>query len=540
MTAKSTSLSWHLLLLLVLSTAFSSGIIYAKNQTRVHINKYCTRGSDISAKLQELVDQYQIVIIDKGAWIVSKPIYLRSDVVIKGASKNKSILYIDPNAIIGAKGKFCLFTTADPISLYGKDFRSFPINTYKEKKYKNITISDLTIEVNRQPAFFRQRNANPRTADLNVVRFENCKNCTLSNCILRDCCNEESFNNTAIVKIVESDSCLVEKCTSYNCTFLQILSGVGSVANLNTGYRSVGTWIETCGGFGHIISNNKINNILTNVSTIGVNSPKCHIIGNIIANDNGQEISCLTLGHSQEKLDVSEMGTLCYRADSTVVRDNNFTTTGSIAILIQNGSNLELSSNKISSRPERNDFAPGTVYIHGQNDNLHNIRIINNSIDSYGRKGSAICGDCLNDVLIEGNKIHTTCRYAIRITKKTTNSNIVGNTINAPNSEIINTENINSLSIVNNKFIGGRVIAYCRKMRFENNQWSDINMESQIHIVGNDFISKSNEIVINNNTLSTTDKVSLIKLFNVVSQNNIKIDVKTYKNAYNERINSIY
>lgn len=508
-----------LLIIIGLLAPMTANSACHKASKEAHIKSYCKRGGDISDVLQRLVNEKETVIIDKGVWRVSKPIYLRSGVVIKGVSKNKSILLIETQAIIDGNRKFCLFTTAQPKALFGEEYLSFPPEAYKSKTFENIIIKDLTIDVNRQPEYFKRVGVSARIADLNVVRFENCKNCILDNCFFQDHCTPESFNNNAVVKLVESDSCYVVNCISRNCTFIQLLGGKGNIIDANDGKNSVGTWIETIGGRGHVISGNTIQNVYDYVSTIGINTVCCEISNNKVTNDNEAEISCLTLGHSQDESSLPSIGrsSLRTKADSCFVHGNQFETTSDVAILIQNGNNIIVEKNSLSSYPEKDNYAPATLYIHGQRDNLYGLRIINNTIETNSRKGSAFCGDCLNDAIIQGNTINTTCRYAIRLGRRTTTVSINNNNITVTDGEVISADDVSILLVRNNHFSGGHLNLHYSQLEFQNNEWDEIAAASRFELIetmeGLKLTTK-----VENNRLSPAAGVQLNHLARTVSK----------------------
>lgn len=477
-----------LLTIIALLAPITASSLCHNTSKEAHIKTYCKQGSDISDVLQRLVSEKETVVIDKGIWKVSKPIYLRSGVVIKGVSPKKSVLLIDQQAIIDGKRKFCIFTTAQPKALFGEEYMSFSPETYKNKTFVNIVIRDLTIDVNRQPEYFKEVGVSARIADLNVVRFENCKNCILDNCIIQDYCTPESFNNNAVVKLVESDSCTVGNCITRNCTFVQVLGGKGNVIHANEGENSVGTWVSSVGGRSHVISGNTIRNVYNHVSTIGVNSVCCEIFNNKVKNDNGGEISCLTLGHSQDERSLPSVGSSSLRtkADSCFVHHNRFETPAHVAILIQNGSNIIIENNFLRSCPEQDNYAPAALYVHGQRDNLYGLRVVNNTIEANSRKGSALCGDCLNDAIIQGNTIKTTCRYAIRLTRQTTTVSIADNNISITDGELISADSVSTLLVSNNHFKGGYLNLHYSRLEFLNNEWEDINAVSRFELIDAD------------------------------------------------------
>lgn len=508
-----------LLIIIGLLAPMTANSACHKASKEAHIKSYCKRGGDISDVLQRLVNEKETVIIDKGVWRVSKPIYLRSGVVIKGVSKNKSILLIETQAIIDGNRKFCLFTTAQPKALFGEEYLSFPPEAYKSKTFENIIIKDLTIDVNRQPEYFKRVGVSARIADLNVVRFENCKNCILDNCFFQDHCTPESFNNNAVVKLIESESCIVENCTTTNCTFIEVMGGKGNVVNANNGVNSVGTWIETVGGRGHVISNNSISNVYDYVSTIGVNSIGCDIYKNRVNNDNGAEISCLTLGHSQDEKSLPKTGrsSLRVKADSCYVHDNYLKTTGKVSLLIQNGSNIILEKNYIASNPEKENYASASLSIHGQQDNFFGFKMTNNTIESFGRRGSAFCGDCLNDAIIMHNTINTTCSFAIRLGRPTTTVTIKENTINLTDGEVISADNVAIVKVKGNHIKGGWLNLHYSQLEFNNNNWQDIVKESRFELIetveGLGFITK-----VENNQLLPATGVQLKELARTISR----------------------
>ena len=494
-----------------------------------HIKSYCKRGSDVSEVLQTLVNKYETVIIDKGTWFVSKPIYLRSGVTIKGVSQKKSILKLNPQAIIDGNRKFCLFTTATPKALFGEEYTSFPQSTYT-KTFKNIEIKDLTIDVNRRPDFFVAKKVSARIADLNIVRFENCGHCRLSNCIIKDYCTPESFNNNAVVKLIESESCVVENCVTSNCTFIQLMGGQRNVVNANKGENSVGTWIETIGGRGHVISNNYIKNVYDYVSTIGINSVACEVSHNHVDNDNEAEISCLTLGHSQDEKSLPKTGrsSLRTKADSCYVHNNYLKTSGQVSLLIQNGSNIILENNYIASIPEKENSAPASLYIHGQRDNLYGLKVIQNKIESFGRRGSAFCGDCLNNAVIRDNIINTTCRYAIRLGRPTTTVTISDNTINVTDGEVVSADDVSILKITNNHFKGGHLNLHYSQLEFNNNEWDDITAISRLELIEtSEVLGLSTKV--EGNKLFPADNVQLNMFARTISKSG-KSEEKSMRN----------
>lgn len=484
-----------------------------------HVKSYCKQGDDISDVLQSLVNKYNTIVIDKGTWIVSKPIYLKSGVVIKGVTQKKTILKLNPQAVINGNRKFCLFTTTAPKALFGEEYLSLPPEAYSSKAFTNIVIENLTIDVNRHPEYFAERGISARIADLNIVRFENCENCMLSNCLIKDYCTPESFNNNAVVKLIESESCIVENCTTTNCTFLQLMGGKSNVVNANNGINSVGTWIETVGGRGHVISNNSISNVYDYVSTIGVNSIGCDIYKNRVNNDNGAEISCLTLGHSQDEKSLPKTGrsSLRVKADSCYVHDNYLKTTGKVSLLIQNGSNIILEKNYIASNPEKENYASASLSIHGQQDNFFGFKMTNNTIESFGRRGSAFCGDCINDAIIMHNTINTTCSFAIRLGRPTTTVTIKENTINLTDGEVISADNVAIVKVTGNHVKGGWLNLHYSQLEFSNNNWQDIVKESRFELIetveGLGFITK-----VENNQLLPATGVQLKELARTISK----------------------
>ena len=308
------------------------------------------------------------------------------------------------------------------------------------------------------------------------------------------------------------------------------MGGQRNVVNANKGENSVGTWIETIGGRGHVISNNYIKNVYDYVSTIGINSVACEVSHNHVDNDNEAEISCLTLGHSQDEKSLPKTGrsSLRTKADSCYVHNNYLKTSGQVSLLIQNGSNIILENNYIASIPEKENSAPASLYIHGQRDNLYGLKVIQNKIESFGRRGSAFCGDCLNNAVIRDNIINTTCRYAIRLGRPTTTVTISDNTINVTDGEVVSADDVSILKITNNHFKGGHLNLHYSQLEFNNNEWDDITAISRLELIEtSEVLGLSTKV--EGNKLFPADNVQLNMFARTISKSG-KSEEKSMRN----------
>ena len=425
--------SFRCLMMLLLCLSFTD-IVKART---VHLKDYARPGTDVSSLLQKLVDENDKIIIDRGIWMISEVVYLRSGVEIKGEDKECSILKVSEEAIVGKRNNFCIFATTR-MKRSAISWRNLPENQY-DYHIKKVKVSNLTFDLNRHDEYFAEHKLQIKNHGVVAVRFENCDGAVLTNCNIIDHCkydkNENNVNRIAAVYLIDSKNCKVSKCKTTNCTFVYVVFGKNNVIEKNKGENSWGTWIETVDGVGHIIRSNEIKNVWCRVSSIGVNSKNCEVVGNVVINNTRKEISCLTLGHDDRKRTSSST-----KADGTSVHGNRFITNGNLGVLVQSGSNLNISSNYIQVEPNDNSSFHAGIGIAGDESNFNDIRISKNTINIATGFGFGVVGQNMNDASISRNKIGPNLKCGIKLWKSARNAVLKQNKVNGAKMPIDTTK----------------------------------------------------------------------------------------------------
>lgn len=421
------------LMILLLCLSF---IVIAEART-VHLKDYARPGTDVSSVLQRLVDENDKIIIDRGIWIISEVVYLRTGVEINGEDKDCTILKASEKAIVSKRNNFCIFATTR-MKRSAISWRNLPENQY-DYHIKKVKISNLTFDLNRHVENFTEQNLQIRNHGVVAVRFENCNGAILKDCNIVDHCrydgSENNINRIAVVYLMDSKNCKVSKCKTTNCTFVYVVFGKNNVIENNKGENSCGTWIETVDGTGHIIRHNEIRNVWCRVSSIGVNSKNCEVVGNVVENYTRKEISCLTLGHDDRERTSSST-----KADGTSVHGNRFITNGNLGVLVQSGSDLTISSNYIQVEPNDNSSFHAGIGIAGDESNFNGIRIAKNTINIATGFGLGIVGQNMNEASISRNKIGSNLKCGIKLCKSARNAVLKRNKVNGAKTPIDTTK----------------------------------------------------------------------------------------------------
>lgn len=392
----------------------------------VHLKDYASTNTDVSNILQKLVDENDEVIIDKGVWIISEVVYLRSGVEIKGVDREHAILRASEASIVRKRSNFCFFATTRMVRS-AISWRNMSKSQYKHT-IKDITVANLTFDINRHVTYFRKHNLEIKDYGVVAVRFENCNGASVKNCKFVDYCeydaSEDYINRIALVYLIDCVNCKVSNCKTADCTFVYVVFGNCNIIENNEGENSWGTWIETVDGSGHIIRNNTIRNVWCGVSTIGVNSTNCVVKGNLVDNNTRKEISCLTLGHDDRKRTKSTT-----KANGTKVYNNKFITNGNLGILVQSGSDLSIKGNYIQVSPKKSSSFHAGIGISGDESNFNGIEIKNNTINVISGFGFGIVGQNMNDAKISKNKIGANMECGIKLWKTAKNAVVIKNKI---------------------------------------------------------------------------------------------------------------
>ena len=178
-------------------------------------------------------------------------------------------------------------------------------------------------------------------ANIFGIVFCHAKGCVVKNCRLMDSMNEYANNGCPAVSFLQSRDCSIINCFSKNVTFVKSVYSDFVTVSGNYCENSVGTCIESICGKGGQFDNNYVKGIYWDVSCVGVNSMECKIENNVIYSASNNT-SCLTLGHR---------GYNYFSASGTVVDGNTLSSDGVRAILVQNGSGMQICNNTLSCAP---------------------------------------------------------------------------------------------------------------------------------------------------------------------------------------------
>lgn len=510
------------------------GVTGTISNKKGQVSWFGREGDDITAGLQLLTNSCKTVLIDEGTWVVSSGIVIRCNQIIRGISKEKSIIKVDENAIVKSLGRLCVFSTT-PFTLptiTTENLRNLPDDSYQYKTFRNITISNITFDLNRHPSILVDHKK-VGIVSLIAVRYENCENCKITDCVFKD---YQEFDATgedevskrrrsvayAAVFITDCSQCEVKNCYSQNCTFLFVVNSNKVLVEGNKGVNSFGTWIETLGGNGHKILNNHFENQWWKVSTIGVNSVNCEVAFNSVRNDTKNEISCLTLGHDSRQARFKYGMTAI--ADYAYVHDNSFETTAERGILVQSASNVRIVRNDVICEPMESTIDKAGIVFIGDVTNFKNAVIKQNEVHLKSGNGIGIIGLEMQTARIERNIVDGMVNTGIWIKDKSYNITIDNNRlVNAGNA--LKVDWTDKVTIINNDIRGGVLNIRCGELCFKGNIWSEIsspcNLKSiddtvTLMVKNNRFVRKTGEIISSpfSYSIKPFDKVSGNKVEN--------------------------
>jgi hypothetical protein len=182
-----------------------------------------------------------------GTYLVSGQILLKTNVSLRG---NGCTVSVNPLNYTGGITQFWgVFTTVNiptrPLLLWrlGTGVISF----------ENIQIDGFTFLINRDGNVLTSDQMD--VAEINIVRFEDARNCKVSNCKFIDGETFTNNNGAQVVLFVRSEMCEISSCITQNTTFVYIAESKQCVVSDNYIPVSVGTSIETVAGESHTISN---------------------------------------------------------------------------------------------------------------------------------------------------------------------------------------------------------------------------------------------------------------------------------------------
>ena len=293
-------------------------------------------------------------------YVVSGQILLKTNVSLMG---NGCTIYVNPLNYTGGITRFygvfsTVNITARPLTILWR------IGT-GSISFENILIDGFTFQVNRDGGTLSA--GQMLVSEINVIRFEDARNCKVTNCQFIDQQTISNYNQSQIVMFVRSENCSFSNNYGTNVGLFWSAESEMTIIEGNYIPVSAGTCIETVAGQSYRITNNRSGLTWAGVSSIGVNSKQCVISGNTV---DEAAISGITIGHP-----TSTGGANVYNlpldADFSTCRDNYIlsgddlsATHGYIGILVQAASYVTIADNTILNLRKKatyNDRAAGVL-----------------------------------------------------------------------------------------------------------------------------------------------------------------------------------
>jgi hypothetical protein len=222
-----------------------------------------------------------------GTYLVSGQILLKTNVSLRG---NGCTVSVNPlNYTGGITQFFGVFSTVNIIA------RPLPILFRIGTgviSFENIQIDGFIFNINRNGNVLTSGQMD--VADINIVRFEDARNCKVTNCQFIDGETVSNNNGDQVVYFVRSELCEISNCYAKDTTLIYLAESEQCTVADNYLPQSVGTTIETVAGASHRIINNRLGATWWSVSSIGVNSAQCVINDNTIEKS---ALSGITIGH---------------------------------------------------------------------------------------------------------------------------------------------------------------------------------------------------------------------------------------------------
>ena len=279
---------------------------------------------------------------------------------------NGAIIEIDPRNYTGEITRFWgVFSTVDIADR--PQVILWRIGTGAQT-YKNIKISGFTFNLNRDGTTLTTDQMD--IAEFNAIRFEDALNCYAEDCRFIDGQTIANNNGTPVVFIVRSEACRI-----INCYFeasgaaVYLAEGRRNEVSRCTIIDSAGTAIESVGGSGHIIKDNYVNIVWWTVSTIGINTPRAIITGNLVE---AASLTGITIGHEGDL--PANFYNISGKASYTVCTKNRINsgstlsaTSGQQGIRVQGGNHIRITDNIVLDlvKAATHDAVRGGIVIQG-------------------------------------------------------------------------------------------------------------------------------------------------------------------------------
>jgi len=272
--------------------------------------------------------------------------------------------------------------------------------------FENILIDGFTFQINRDGAVLTA--GQMLVSEINIIRFEDARNCNVTNCQFIDQQTIGNNNGSQVVFFVRSENCAFSKNYGTNVGLFWSAECKMTIIDSNYIPVSVGTCIETVAGQSYRITNNRSGLTWAGVSSIGVNSKQCVISGNTV---DEAALTGITIGHPTSSGGANSYN-LPLDADFSTCRDNYILSGddltvnhGYIGILVQAASYITIAENTILNLRKKatlNDRAGGVLVQPDAVASATGIRIEKNRISTANNGIHVVRGEA---VVAEENSI---------------------------------------------------------------------------------------------------------------------------------------
>lgn len=311
-----------------------------------------TNVPDIADTLQVAINNYDNVCIDNGNYTITKTVILRSNVAIFGESKENTKIIASLARLKDGTIKYTMFSVGEVTIGWNTNNAQRHANTNNlndEILVTNVTIKDITFDLNRHSIDFEDVASGFLSASCVCVYFIDISNSSITNCNFIDYQNEGHDpidgwypnNGTKCIQLYNTNDCKITKCYTERTSFLLAGKGINNEAAYNIGVRSVSTWIEGTNYFKYFyVHDNQLTDVYWEVSMMSTNSQFGIIEGNTITSTLGiYHASAFTFGHAGDQydasfgafrnntiyLDICKHGVLVQRGSNIIIENNNIT-----------------------------------------------------------------------------------------------------------------------------------------------------------------------------------------------------------------------
>ena len=336
-----------------------------------------------------------VSFVNGETYLVSGLILLKTNVSLLG---NGCTISVNPLNYTGGITRFYgVFSTVDitarPLTILWR------IGT-GSISFENILIDGFTFQINRDGAVLSA--GQMLVSEVNVVRFEDARNCKVTNCQFIDQQTIGNNNGSQVVFFVRSENCSFSNNYGTNVGLFWSAECEMTIVDNNYIPVSVGTCIETVAGQSYRITNNRSGLTWMGVSSIGVNSKQCIITGNTV---DEAALTGITIGHPSSTGGANSYN-LPLDADFSTCQDNyilsgdNLSAThGYVGILLQAANYVTITDNTILNLRKKatyNDRAAGILVQPDVAANATGLRVEKNRISTANNGVHVVRGEAVD------------------------------------------------------------------------------------------------------------------------------------------------